>query len=117
MHFLYTVLAVDDDRAVLDVIAKILAEPGYTVLTASDGYEAIRHLAERHIDLMLTDIRMPGLNGMDLGSQAKLMRPRLHVVYITAFAEESGKARGRVLRKPIRAAALVETVREELTAA
>lgn len=114
----YTVLATDDDPLVLDVIAKILAEPGYTVLTARDGYEAIRVLADRHVDLLISDIRMPGLDGVQLGIQAKVMRPHLHIIYITGFAEAAARARnGRVIEKPVRPAALVAAIKSELSAA
>jgi CheY-like chemotaxis protein len=113
-----TTLIVDDDPLVLDVLAQILAEPRYRVLTARDGYEAIRILAERHIDLMITDVRMPGLDGRDLGMQAKLMRPQLHILYITGFAEAAKNARyGKVIKKPIRAAVLIETIKQEMSAA
>jgi CheY-like chemotaxis protein len=115
---LYTVLVVDDDPLVLDVIAKVLAEPGYVVVTARDGYEAIRTLADRQIDLMITDIMMPGLDGVQLGIQAKLMRPRLHIIYVTGFAEAAKKAQyGKVVEKPVRAAELIKIVRNEMSAA
>jgi CheY-like chemotaxis protein len=114
---LYTMLIVDDDPLVREVVAAVLAEPGYHVVTASDGYEAIRILADRHFDLMITDIKMPGLDGVQLGIQAKLMRPRLHIIYITACADAAQKAEyGMVLEKPIRAAELVKTVRQEMAA-
>jgi len=112
---LYTALVVDDDPLVLDVVARILADPGYSVVTARDGYEAIRILAERHIDLLITDVKMPGLDGTQLGVQAKLMRPRLHIVYITGFADAArGAQHGKVLEKPVRAAELIRTVQQEL---
>lgn len=118
MAYSYTVLVADDDSTVLDVIARILREPGYTVVTARDGYEAIRILAERHVDLMIADIKMPGLDGAELASQAKLMRPRLHIIYITGFLDARPKARSDlVVEKPIRAAALIETIRKTMSAA
>jgi CheY-like chemotaxis protein len=113
----HTILVVDDDPQVLAVVPAILRQPGYTVLSASDGYEAIRILADRHIDLLVTDVRMPGLSGAELATQAKLMRPTLHVIFITGFADAAGKVRGRVLEKPIRAADLIQTVKKEMTAA
>jgi CheY-like chemotaxis protein len=114
---MYTALVVDDDPLVLEVLSKMLAEPGYAVITANDGYEAIRILADRHIDLMIADIRMPGLDGMQLGIQAKLMRPRLHIIYITGFAEAAAKAQyGKVIQKPIRASELLEIVKKEIAA-
>jgi len=113
----YTVLVADDDPDVLAVMAAILRAPGYTVLTAADGYEAIRTLADRHIDLLLTDLRMPGLDGKQLVVQAKVMRPSLHVVYMTGFKEAAATVSGRLVQKPIRAAALIATINQELSAA
>jgi CheY-like chemotaxis protein len=114
----YTILIADDDLLVCQVVANILREPGYTVLTAGDGFEAIRMLADRHIDLLIADVRMPGLDGTQLGLQAKVMRPRLHVMYITGFADSAKMVRnGKVLQKPIRAAELIKTVELEISAA
>jgi len=113
----YTVLIADDDGDVLEVMAAILRAPGYTVLTAADGYEAIRILADRHIDLLLTDLRMPGLDGTQLVVQAKVMRPALHVIYMTGFMEAAATVSGRLVQKPIRAADLIENIEQEMTAA
>ncbi|HZB91447.1 MAG TPA: response regulator [Stellaceae bacterium] len=118
MTYAYTVLVADDDPTVLEVVAQILREPGYAVVTARDGFEAIRILAERHVDLMIADIKMPGLDGAELASQAKVMRPRLHVIYITGFLDQRQKARSNpLLEKPIRAAALIEAIRKTMSAA
>jgi CheY-like chemotaxis protein len=113
---MYTILVADDDPLLLDVVAKVLAEPGYTVLTASDGFEAVRLLADRHVDLMITDIAMPGLDGLQLGLQAKVMRPHLHIIFISGARPDPGRTPGfgRVLQKPLRAAALLELVRQEM---
>jgi GntR family transcriptional repressor for pyruvate dehydrogenase complex len=114
----HTVLVVDDDPLVLDVVARILAAPGCTVLTARDGYEAARTLADRNVDLMITDLNMPGFDGVELGIQAKLMHPRLHIIYITGFSDIAQRAQhGRVLQKPVRLADLLETVKNEMLAA
>ena len=116
MPALYTTLVVDDDPHVLAVVAEILAEPGYIVVTARDAYEAIRVLADRHIDLMITDVWMPGCDGVELAVQAKLMRPRLHIMYITGYANEALAQRGRVVPKPVRAAELIKMVKQEMSA-
>jgi CheY-like chemotaxis protein len=112
---LSTVLVVDDDPNLLELAANILAEPGYTVLTAPDGYQAIRVIADRHVDLMIADLLMPGINGRELASQAKVMRPNLHVIFITGFA--NGVSDGRVLQKPLRAAELLRAIRQTMSAA
>jgi GntR family transcriptional regulator, transcriptional repressor for pyruvate dehydrogenase complex len=93
----HTVLVVDDDPLVLDVVARILAAPGCTVLTAQDGHEAARTLADRNVDLMIADLKMPGCNGVsDIAKRAQY---------------------GRVLQKPIRLADLLEAVKTEMLAA
>ena len=113
----YTILVADDDPSLLDVLAMILREPGYTVLTAGDAYEAIRVLADRHVDLMVADVRMPGLTGPELSLQAKVMRPKLHLIFITGYAVSPETAQqGRVIPKPIRSAALLKIVEQELSA-
>jgi CheY-like chemotaxis protein len=114
----YTILVVDDDPLVLDVVAKILAAPGCTVLRAHDGRDATRMLADRSIDLMITDLNMPGLDGVQLGIQAKLMHPDLHIIYITGYFDMAKRARyGRVLQKPVRLGELIQTVKNEMLAA
>ena len=113
---MYTILVADDDRQLLAIVAEILSEPGYTVLTAADGFEAVRILADRHVDLMIADVNMPGLDGLELGLQAKVMRPGLHIVFISGTRAEDGHQPnfGRVVSKPIRAATLLELVRQEM---
>jgi CheY-like chemotaxis protein len=94
----YTVLVCNDDAEMLEVVSAILREPGYTVVTARDGYDAIGILADRHIDLLLTDVRMPGLDGMQLAKQAKVMRPNLRIVYISGFSDAAAKVRAGCCR-------------------
>jgi CheY-like chemotaxis protein len=110
-----TILFVDDDPHMLEVAENVLAEPGYTVLMASDGYEAVRIIADRHVDLMIVDVRMPGIGGHELARQAKVMRPNLHVIFITGFA--NGVSEGLVLQKPLRAAELLKAVKEAISSA
>jgi CheY-like chemotaxis protein len=63
---LQTILVVDDESELRKIIVMTLTELGFKVLTASDGYTAIRILADRNVELLLTDIRMPGMNGYEL---------------------------------------------------
>ncbi len=115
---MYTILVADDDPSLLTIVAQILAEPGHIVLTASDGFEAVRILGDRHVDLMIADVRMPGLDGLQLGRQARLMRPNLHIIFISGrpLGGEAILEFATLLEKPIRAAALLEAVRTEMTA-
>lgn len=114
---MHTILLVDDDPELRDVVGAILMEPGYTVLSASNGYDAVRILAERWVDLVITDIKLPGLNGFDLARQAKVMRPRLHVIYISGQVlalDRGGPTYGLLLLKPVRAADLLDMVECEM---
>jgi DNA-binding response OmpR family regulator len=99
-------------------VAAILRQHGFTVLVAEDGYAAIRLLMEFPVDLMFTDVVMPGLNGFELAEQAKLIRPSLRVLYATAWGErlqDRGRVRyGKVLGKPLRAEELVAEIRRAL---
>jgi CheY-like chemotaxis protein len=111
-----TILVADDDPILLDVVARTLADPDFTVLTALDGFEAVRILADRHVDLMIADINMPGLDGLQLGLQAKVMRPNLHIIFISGT--RPGRAVlpsfGMLIEKPIRPRALLDAVRRQL---
>jgi CheY-like chemotaxis protein len=115
---MFTILVADDDPSLLTIVAQILAEPGHIVLAASDGFEAVRILGDRHVDLMIADVRMPGLDGLQLGRQAKLMRPNLHIIFISGrpLGGEAIPEFGILLEKPIRAATLLAAVRTEMTA-
>jgi len=110
---LHTILLVDDDPELRDAVGAILAVPGYTVLTAPDGYEAVRVLAERWVDLLIADIKLPGLSGFDLARQAKVMRPHLHVIYLSGQVwrlDRTGPIYGGLLLKPVRAVDLLDMV-------
>ena len=115
---MHTILLVDDESELREVVVALLEEPGHTVLAASDGYEALRVLVERRVDLLITDLKMPGISGFELARQAKLMRPHLHVIYISgsqgAAARTDGRTYGRVLRKPVRANDLLIEVTQAL---
>jgi CheY-like chemotaxis protein len=111
----FTILLVEDDSAVRDVVVQILLSKGFQVLVATDGYEAIRLLVAQHVDVMLTDIMMPGLSGYELAAQARLIRPALRILYTTGYdGEAAGRdmagGYGKLLPKPVRADELVSEI-------
>lgn len=113
----HTVLLVDDDPDILLVMAEAIERSDFAVMTASNGHEAIHLLDARHFDVLVTDIRMPGMNGLELSVQATAMRPRLRVIYMTGYADTPGTPpRGHVLNKPFRVGELVKIIREEVQA-
>ncbi|HEX5326464.1 MAG TPA: response regulator, partial [Acetobacteraceae bacterium] len=114
-----TVLVVDDDHAVRATTAALLAELGYGVLEAGSGDEALLVLAEEQpIELLLTDVVMPGMTGPELARRAHSEHPRLPVVFISGYSDPdalSGAAGFvHLVRKPARPEDLVEKIEAAL---
>jgi two-component system response regulator HydG len=82
-----SVLVVDDNREHCQALAKIFDRAGYRVSTAYDGQEALALFMERPCDLVLTDLRMPRMNGLDLLRSIRVMSPHIAVIIVTAFGE------------------------------
>jgi len=80
-----TIIVVDDDREMADVLRDVLTEAGYRVLSASSGKEALTHVKEQDPDLLITDLRMSGMSGHQLQIELKRIAPSLPVIIITAF--------------------------------
>ena len=80
------ILFVDDDKGSRIIIPNLLSEAGFQVTACESGDEAIIEFEKENYDLVLTDIRMPGLDGMSLLKSLKQKYPELIVVMITAFA-------------------------------
>ena len=105
------ILFVDDDPELRNIVAAALAQPGYSILTAADGYEAIRILAHHRVRLLITDLKMPGINGFDLAREAKVMHPDIQIVYLSGYPVDSGpRVYGALLQKPLRMGDLLAEV-------
>ncbi|MEW6542217.1 MAG: PAS domain S-box protein [Nitrospirota bacterium] len=116
-----TILLVDDDRDVRQVMQEILEEEGYLVLEVGSGESAL--LVERQhagpIDLLVTDVAMPGMNGKELAGRLLGLRPGLKVLYVSGLGELALGGYGvaaptDLLVKPVIPDRLVEKVREVL---
>src|SRR5262245_61884744 len=79
------ILVLDDDREVGDLLVDFLADKGYTVEACQQGADALAILDKMHPDLLITDLVMNGMQGMEVLKTAKLRDPNLAVVMITAF--------------------------------
>jgi two-component system NtrC family response regulator len=79
------ILIVDDEKHYPMIIGEVLSEEGYTPFTASSGMEALDILNTQPIDLVLSDVKMPGMSGIDLLEKAKQIKPDLPVIIMTAF--------------------------------
>jgi CheY-like chemotaxis protein len=116
---------VEDDDLVRKAARRILETDGYRVLEASNGAEALA-IAKPFggtIDLLLTDVVMPRMNGRALAAALRTLRPAIKVVYLSGYAgelaeaEEDPREAGAHLRKPFSPTALLGKVREQLDAA
>ncbi len=109
-----TILFVEDETPVRNVVIRMLTEKGFRVFAAADAYEAVRILAAHHIDLLFTDIVMPGMDGVQLARQAKVMNPAIKVLFATGYAQRAAERQamrlGRILFKPLREAELIREV-------
>ncbi|MBT3177280.1 MAG: sigma-54-dependent Fis family transcriptional regulator [Desulfobacula sp.] len=79
------ILIVDDEKNYPTIIGEILQEEGYTSLTASSGMEALDILNNDLIDLVLTDVKMPGMSGIQLLEKIKEINPDIPVIIMTAY--------------------------------
>ncbi len=83
------VLVVDDEASIRELLSKTLALAEYDVDTAPDGRTAIERLRLGHYDLLIADLKMPGLDGLSLIREAKRLNAELPVIIITGFSTES----------------------------
>src|SRR5208282_3996503 len=120
MTALRRVLVVDDDPAVRKSFDRVLTGKGYAVITAENGEEALHKLAEEKYDLVYSDIRMPGMSGLEVAEKIRARRPWTPVVIITGYgtdiAEERAKAAGvsKFLHKPLSPAMIEDSARDVL---
>jgi excisionase family DNA binding protein len=83
------VLVVDDEASIRELLSKTLALAEYEVDTAQDGRAAIERLRLGHYDLLIADLKMPGLDGLSLIREAKRLKADMPVIIITGFSTES----------------------------
>ena len=107
MTTLKKILVVDDDPVVGKSFHRVLSGKGYAVITARDGQEALDRLAREDYDAVFTDIKMPGMSGIEVAARVKATRPWLPVVMLTGYGSDANEAAARkagvaaFLRKPL----------------
>ena len=114
-----TVLVVDDDATVRMLVVETLKELGYAALEAHDGAEALRILRSgARVDLLVTDVGLPGLNGRQVADAARVTRPALRILFITGYAHNAAVGNGdelapgmEILSKPFALDALARKMR------
>ncbi len=101
------ILIVDDELHILKTLTTMLTRVGHTCRTASGPAEALRTLAEQPVDLILTDLGMPGMDGLELAERIKATTPEVRIILITGWpiqrSPEALRRSGieRVITKPI----------------
>ncbi len=122
LHGSETILVAEDERQVLDFATNILREARYTVFPARNGEEGLSIL-ENHagrIDLLLTDIIMPGMSGGELVRRMRMIHPELRVLYMSGFTQYTVVSQGILesvspfIWKPFSPRELLRKVREVL---
>jgi CheY-like chemotaxis protein len=80
------ILAVDDEKIVLDSLRKMLTLAGYSIDTVQDGSEALGLISKHDYDFVFTDLKMPGMDGVEVTKAVRHLRPDIDVVVITGYA-------------------------------
>jgi CheY-like chemotaxis protein len=119
-----TILVVEDDTGVREHVAEVLRTLGYVVLEAQDAATALAAVRQSgtDIDLLLTDIVMPGMNGRELANEARSMMPNMRILFMTGYSQDVIVHHGRLdgdielIEKPFRIATLAARVQAMLKA-
>ena len=107
MSALRKVLVVDDDPVVGKSFNRVLSDKGYIVVTAEDGFDALMKLQAEKYDVVFTDIKMPGMDGLEVAERVKASQPWTPVVIVTGYGTAANEERARAagvsdfLRKPL----------------
>jgi CheY-like chemotaxis protein len=110
------ILVVDDEDEVRDLVATMLADLNFEIVQARNGSEALDRLRETKVTLLLTDLRMPGIDGIELARRAKELNPDLRTLFMSAYAARYriDPSREDFVSKPFLAHELVGCVYEIL---
>lgn len=116
------ILLVDDDEIVMAGLLATLSREGYELVVARNGYAALDELEREPFQLLITDLKMPGLSGIGLLERARRHFPKTPVIMISGFPSRNAadealcKGAARFLVKPVDSETLRETVRHQLAA-
>ncbi len=112
------IMIIEDDEEMRSLLRDFLREEGFEADSVGNGVDAIRILSNDHFDLVITDIRMPGLTGLDILPRIKKMKPEMPIIVMTAYGSEDVRRRSlergatTYLEKPIHLSKLRTVIRE-----
>jgi two-component system cell cycle sensor histidine kinase/response regulator CckA len=115
----HTILVVEDEPELRELVEFVLSEAGYQVLAAASGEKALEVVDGQDIDLLLTDVRMRGMGGFALAKKLRDQRPTVKVLYVTGYPDDMEKLGspglfGKLLWKPLLPSQIIAEVREAL---
>ncbi len=122
MSELKRILIVDDDPRVLFILSAALGTlgPDYEIITAKNGRDALSRIAKSQFDLIITDIQMPDINGIELTQRVRSLDPHTPMVWITGYGSAHTRAEGdnlgvyKCLEKPVKIGEIRKTALEAL---
>jgi len=115
-----TILVVDDEHAIVDLAYEILTNQGYRVLTANDGMEALSILEKQHVDLLVSDVIMPKMDGCELATRVRACYPRTKIQLVSGFSDDrhsnlpNDDLHKNMLNKPYSSKTLLTRIRQLL---
>jgi CheY-like chemotaxis protein len=118
MTLAFTVLFVEDDPQIRESMVQSLSLSGFRVLAAESAFEGLRILTQEHVDVLFSDVIMPGMSGIELAKRARRLRPALQIIFATGYAARALEARhlGKTFIKPLRAQQIEAELRELMSA-
>jgi DNA-binding response OmpR family regulator len=114
------IMIIEDDDEMRSLLKEFFEKEGFETDSASNGVDALRILSEDHLDLVITDIRMPGLTGLDILPRIRRLKPETPIIVMTAYGSEDVRRRcleggaTTYLEKPIRLSELRRLTHEIL---
>ncbi len=111
-------MILEDDEEMRSLLKDFFEEEGFEVASVSNGVDALGKLSEDHFDLVITDIRMPGLTGLDILPRIRRLKPVTPIIVMTAYGSDDVRRRSlergatTYLEKPIRLSKLRTLIRE-----
>ncbi|MFT4080397.1 cell cycle two-component system response regulator CpdR [Rhodomicrobium lacus] len=119
---MFTILLAEDDDSMRRFLSKALERAGYEVVSYDNGADALEGLKEKRVTLLLTDIVMPEMDGIELAKRGAELDPEMKIMFITGFAAvalqhyREAPEKARILSKPIHLKDLVREVDRMLAA-